>query len=129
MGARSLTTQRDRLIDRIAALNERLDRVNVEQLDWEHCIRLYDGSQTFFFLDPPYVKGNVTNYAAWTVDDLKRRQSILDGIQGKWLLTMNDADEVRAVFGNCEIKRFTRARGISNMQGVAAEYAEVLICP
>ena len=120
---------RHRLIERIEALNERLDRVNVEQLDWERCIRLYDGSTTFFFLDPPYLGDSVSSYNAWTIDDLKKLRSVLDSTQGKWLLTMNDASDVRSVFKDCALKKFTRVRGIRNNLGVMTEYAELLICP
>lgn len=117
---------RYRLIEDIEALNRRLDRVNVEHLDWERCIRLYDARETFFFLDPPYLGGHVSTYTAWTADDLRRLRGVLEGVQGKWLLTMNDAEEVRAVFEDCRLRRLIRLKGIRRNRDLT-EYGELLI--
>ena len=45
------------IIDRIAEISLRLDKVLIENLDFEDLIREYDGEETFFYCDPPYVTG------------------------------------------------------------------------
>lgn len=43
---------------RVASLDafaERFHFVNIERLDWRHCVDKYDSEQAFFYFDPPYV--------------------------------------------------------------------------
>lgn len=42
-------------IERLPECRDRLRGVIIEQLDWRKCLDYYDGSDTFFYLDPPYV--------------------------------------------------------------------------
>jgi DNA adenine methylase len=117
------------LQNKIALLGDRLDKVNVEHLDWQYCIKLYDSSETFFFLDPPYLGGNIKNYEAWTIQDLKQMRIILDSLSAEWLLTINDCPEAREVFDGLRIKPLKRWRGIANTKGNKTEYNELLISP
>lgn len=41
-------------IDYLQEVNSRLERVVIEQKDFANLIKVYDGKDTFFYLDPPY---------------------------------------------------------------------------
>jgi DNA adenine methylase len=73
----------------------RLNKVTVENLDFEDCLRRYDGPDTAFYLDPPYV-GTERYYAA-TFDAAAhlRLRDCLANATGAWLLSYNDCVEVR----------------------------------
>ena len=116
------------LLDKLGALNERLDRVVTEHLDWKYCIELYDGSETFFFVDSPYLGGKIKNYKAWDETDLKNLRDCLVERKGKWLLTINDCEAARSLFQEMKIKPLTRQRGIANKsESTRREYKELLI--
>jgi DNA adenine methylase len=91
--------------------------VVIEHLNWDHCLRLYDRPSTFFFLDPPYTGGKVGMYEGWTVTDVQILRDRLAGLAGKWLVTLNDTPDNRAVFKGCEIRPITRALGINGEDG------------
>ncbi len=118
------------LLDKLDALNDRLDRVVTEHLDWRHCLELYDSDETFFFVDPPYLGGQIKNYKAWGKADLEALRDCLVALKGKWLLTINDCEAARSLFQEMKIKPLTRQRGIANKsESTRQEYRELLISP
>jgi DNA adenine methylase len=118
---------RHRLLERVAEISDRLDRVNIEHLDWRRCIDLYDSDETFFFIDPPYTGGKIKNYGAWAIQDLEQMRITLDSLHAEWLLTINDCAESRGIFEGLRIRSLKRARGIANKTGSRTEYGELLI--
>ncbi len=117
-------------METIRALNVRLDKVCIEHLDWERCIRLYDRATTFFFIDSPYTECKATMYDAWTNADVQRLRETLRGVKAKWLVTLNDTAAIRAIFDGCKITSIERARGINNKGGTRAPvYRELIITP
>ena len=42
-------------VDRLPEIAERLLRVQIEHNDWRIILKTYDGPDTLFYLDPPYV--------------------------------------------------------------------------
>ena len=78
------------LPERLAVAAKRLKTVQVENLDWEDCIRRYDAPDTLFVMDPPYhshtrVSPNV--YAQeMNGDDHERLLKIACGLKGKALI-------------------------------------------
>lgn len=125
----AVNKSRHSLIERIDALNSRLDRVNIEHLDWERCIRLYDGPDTFFFIDPPYLGGKIKNYAAWSAGDLQKLRDVLVTLKGNWMLTINDQQKTRLILEQFSILSLKRNRGIANRLGIATEYKEMIVMP
>jgi len=113
-------------LDSIRQLNQRLDRVAVENLDWEKCLAVYDRPETFFFVDPPYTHCEATLYAAWTIADVQRLATRLSSLRGKWLLTINDHPEIRRVFVECTQRPITRPAGIG---GKGKPYRELIVSP
>ena len=108
----------------------RLDRTIIENLDWERCVRLYDRPETFFFFDPPYTECGDTAYKAWTTADVLRLREVLDSLKGRWIVSLNNAPDIRQIFGDCQVKAVERAMGINNRGGgKARRYGELIIRP
>lgn len=111
----------------IRELNVRLDRVTVENLDWERCVALYDRRESFFFFDPPYTSCQAGQYGTWTNADVLRFRERLARLKGGWLATLNDTPDIRRIFAGCEITAVERAKGIT--QAREKTYRELVISP
>lgn len=119
---------RHSLVEKIEYLSARLDRVNVEHLEWRRCLQLYDSRETFFFIDPPYLGGEIKAYRAWIEADLKNLRDCLTELKGQWLLTINDCEAARSLFQKQKKRPLTRQRGIANKsESTRQEYKELLI--
>jgi DNA adenine methylase len=114
-------------LELIRELSVRLDRTIIENLEWEACVRRYDRSETFFFLDPPYTECSDTAYAAWTNADVLKLREVLRTLKGSWLVTLNDAPAIRQIFHDCSEESVDRPRGINNRSGASARYRELII--
>ena len=89
----------------IGAAHERLQGVHIECLDWAVFIARYDRPRTLFYLDPPYL-GHEADYGKgmFSVEDFARMAELLRGIEGRFILSLNDTPEVRATFEGFEIE-------------------------
>ena len=116
-------------METIRALSLRLDRVCIEHLDWEHCLKLYDRTATFFFVDPPYTECDAKMYEGWTNTDVQILRVRLATLKAAWLVTLNDTPAIRTIFAGCRLTPIARVRGISNRGGAAHIYKELLISP
>lgn len=125
--ATSARGSRTARLEAIRALNLRLDRVTVENLDWTRCLEFYDRKESFFFVDPPYTSCDAGMYNAWTILDVHKLRRRLDLLKGRWLLTLNDDPAIRRIFGDCEIVSVERAKGITQTR--SKTYRELVIAP
>lgn len=91
----NLTTLEPMLED----VHARLAGVVIERLEFGEFIRRYDGPSTLFYLDPPYW-GNEKDYGKelFCRADFNRMAGQLAGIEGEFLMSINDRPEVRDVF-------------------------------
>lgn len=83
----------------LEALHERLARVTIERLSWEHLIPRYDHSAALFYLDPPYY-GSEDDYGRELFDrsHFDRMATLLANIEGRFLLSQPDHPDVRRIF-------------------------------
>lgn len=83
----------------LADIHERLAGVVIEQLGYGEFIRRYDRAGMLFYLDPPYW-GCETDYGqdVFGRADFERLAAQLAGIEGRFLLSINDTPGVRATF-------------------------------
>lgn len=87
------------LQERVKAVHARLARVCLECLPYHELIRRYNGPETFFYLDPPYWNcENDYGKGIFSKKDFATLAEQLAGIQGKFLLSLNDKPEVRHIF-------------------------------
>jgi DNA adenine methylase len=114
----------------IRACCARLQRVVVENRDFEHLIRQYDRPDTFFYCDPPYfATEDYYEDVGFTAADHQRLANALLGIQGKFLLSYNDCPEIRALYQKpgVVIEGTSRLSNIAQRYEGGAMYAELLI--
>lgn len=106
----------------IEALHDRLARVCIEQLDWREFVTRYDRPGALFYLDPPYF-GCEHYYGRGLFDraQFAEMAEILGNLKGRFLLSLNDRPEVRALFRNFDIHPFTCRYSVANGNGVGRE--------
>ncbi len=80
----------------IPEYKKRLKKVKILEQSYEPVMKKYDAPDTFFYLDPPYEKSEL--HYKEGVMDYKKMRNILDKIEGKWLLSINDSQEIRELF-------------------------------
>ena len=87
-----------KILSRMKALKERLQGTKVESMDIIQLIEKYDSPQTFFYLDPPYPEEWAeTKATPYSMDDFKALMKKLEGIKGKYMLSINDSKAVREI--------------------------------
>lgn len=88
-----------KLIPMLEDVHERLAGVVIECLDYKAFITRYDRTGTLFYLDPPYY-GNEEDYGQGMFgrDEFTDMATLLKGIQGTFILSLNDRPEVRKIF-------------------------------
>lgn len=108
-------------------LHSRLAGVVIECLDFEAFLRRYDSAGTLFYLDPPYW-GSEGDYgkALFGRGDFERLAGALRGLKGRFLMSINDVPEIRALFAWARIEEVKTTYTIAG-KGAARPAAELLI--
>jgi DNA adenine methylase len=83
----------------LEAIHERLCGVTIDCLDWAEFIRRWDRPETLFYLDPPYYGTEAHYEASFPRGDHEALATLLRGIKGRFILTMSDSPETRAIYG------------------------------
>ncbi|KZK99133.1 MULTISPECIES: DNA adenine methylase [unclassified Pseudovibrio] len=109
---------------RLAA--SRLSSVTIESLDWREVISRYDSAGTLFYLDPPYWGGE-TDYGkgVFKREDFAEMAEVLSEIKGRFLLSLNDREEVRKTFEGFDLEQVHLNYSISKEAG--KKVAELII--
>ena len=108
----------------------RLQKVVIENKDFEKLIAQYDRSESFFYCDPPYY--STENYyedVGFTVKDHARLADVLCNINGKFLLSYNDCPEIRELYSRSgiTIEGISRLSNIAQRYEAGKQYAELII--
>jgi len=85
-------------------IHERLAGVVIERLDFEEFLRRYDRPDALFFVDPPYWGSEGDYGPTFARADFERLAAALHRLKGRFLLTINDRPETRALFEGCSIE-------------------------
>lgn len=85
-------------------IHERLAGVQIENLSWSDFIDRYDAPGTLFYMDPPYF-GCETDYGkdVFSRSDFERIAARMADIKGRFIVSLNDTPEVRAIFSAFKI--------------------------
>lgn len=107
-------------------LRERLKNTYVENLSFEKIIEKYDRDSTIFFADPPYWKT-----AGYGNEFVEKEQLLLrdklKNIKGKFILTINDHEDVREWYRGFNIKEVNVNYSISREAEARKDYKELII--
>ncbi len=95
-----------RIVPLLEDVHDRLSGVLIERLPYAECIRRYDSRPgTLFYCDPPYW-GCTDDYGKglFSEADFERLRDLLEGLQGRFILSLNDTPEVRELFGRFHLE-------------------------
>ena len=94
-----------KLASTLEDLHERLSGVAIECLPYQEFITRYDRKHTLFYLDPPYFNCE-KDYGKGMFEqaDFERLASLLGGIKGKFIMSLNDVPEIRSIFAKFNIE-------------------------
>lgn len=109
-------------------LHSRLSGVVIECLDWSECLGRYDREGTLFYLDPPYW-GCEDDYgkAMFAPADFTRLADALAGLRGRFLMSINDAPEIRAIFAAFDLQPVGTNYTIGARNDAAGARPELLV--
>lgn len=115
-----------RIEEDLSQAHLRLSRVYIENRPYDQVISRYDKAGTLFYLDPPYW-GCENDYGLgiFSRGDFESLAAQLDGVAGKFILSLNDTQGVREVFGNFRIEAVNTRYSINPKKG--GPVGEVLI--
>ena len=90
---------------RTFAVHLRLSRVYVENKPFDVIIKRFDKPDTLFYCDPPY-HGFEDYYGkgVFSRKDFKTLRDILASIKGKFIMSINDTPEIRALYKGFQIE-------------------------
>lgn len=94
-----------RLQPLLEAVHDRLAGVWIESLPWQQFLTRWDRPGTLFYLDPPYW-GTEHFYGRelFGRDQFELLSRALQGLQGRFILSLNDVPEVRELFAWASIE-------------------------
>lgn len=94
-----------KLVPMLEDVHERLCGVDIECLPYQEFISYYDTVDTLFYIDPPYY-GNERDYGdgVFSRDDFALLRGLLDGIKGRFMMSINDHPAVRDIFAGFDME-------------------------
>ncbi|MCD8024872.1 MAG: DNA adenine methylase [Candidatus Gastranaerophilales bacterium] len=105
------------VLERIDAIHNRLDKVLIENRDFEKLIKQYDFENAFFYCDPPYSKGCGYEITSCADFEHERLKNTLQNIKGRFLLSYDDSPKIRELYKGYEMIEVERLNGINNREG------------
>jgi DNA adenine methylase len=89
----------------LEAIHERLAGVTIECLDWRDFLARWNRPHALFYIDPPYL-GAERYYGAglFPASDHRDLAAVLKRLKGRFVLTMNDTPEARAIYGGFKVE-------------------------
>jgi len=107
-------------------LHARLAGVVIECLPYAEFVARYDRPETLFFLDPPYW-GSEGVYGAglFGKSDFEALAELLAGLQGSFLMTINDRPEIRRIFAAFRLEPVLVTHAI----GRGKQVGELIVSP
>lgn len=111
-----------KLVPLLEDAHQRLTSVHIECLPFDRLIQRYDRPGALFYCDPPYW-GNEEDYGAgvFSRDDFARLRDLLEAVEGRFILSINDRPEIRELFAGCEIEQVELGYSVSGKLTPARE--------
>jgi DNA adenine methylase len=114
----------ERLPEIIEETHKRLARVQLENLPYEKVLQKFDRPETLFYCDPPYFGLKLYRHNLKTAD-YEQMATRLQGLRGKFVLSLNDVPEVRRIFKQFKFREIDLHYTAQKAAG--RRYREVLI--
>jgi DNA adenine methylase len=104
--------------------HKRLSRVQIERLPYEDILKRYDRPTSLFYLDPPYFGRKLYNFNFSEADFVALAKQLAE-LQGKFVLSLNEAPEVRRIFHRFHFREIELA--YTAQQTAGKRFRELLI--
>ena len=103
----------------------RIQKIFIENMDFEPLIRGRDRKGVFFYCDPPYYKAEKYYVGSFTEDDHRRLHEVLHGAKGFVMVSYNDCPFIRELYRDFYIFSFERQDSLSQKKG--KKYGELIM--
>lgn len=114
-----------RMSVQLQEIHDRLSGVVIEQLGFAAFLARYDRPGTLFYCDPPYWGGeDYYGKALFARADFESLAAALKGLEGHFILSLNDVPEVREMFAWADLQPVELTYRLS---GRATRAAELII--
>lgn len=110
----------------LTTISKRLNRVVIENQDFEKVIRNYDRDGALFYLDPPYYEAEKYYPDRFNPDDHIRLRDALNSIKGKCVISYNDCPEIREFYKKYHIIGVDRQDNLA-VKKESRRYKELII--
>lgn len=115
-----------RIEEELSMAHVRLANVVIESLPWNECVERYDRPATLFYLDPPYYE--TEGYGVdFPFAEYERMASLMRGLQGKAVVSINDHPAIREVFAGFDLVPLQLAYTIGGADGRGRQFGELII--
>ena len=112
----------------IEQASRRLQKVVIENKDFEKLISAQDSEVSFFYCDPPYFSTeDYYSNVGFTKADHERLWDMLNKISGKFLLSYNDCPEIRELYSGYELYSYERLNNMGQRFDGGSMFGELLI--
>ena len=115
-----------RIEESLSAAHMRLTGTNVENLSWQDCMKRYDRSHTFFYLDPPYWQ--TEGYGVpFEFDQYEQMAETMRSCKGKVMVSINDHPDIRRAFDGLPMLELGIKYSVGNAQAAPQESKELVL--
>ncbi len=115
-----------RIEESLSAAHMRLTGTNVENLSWQDCMKRYDRSHTFFYLDPPYWQ--TEGYGVpFEFDQYEQMAETMRRCKGKVMVSINDHPDIRRSFDGLPMLELGIKYSVGKAQAAPREFKELVI--
>ena len=105
-------------------VRKRLERVIIENKNYDNLIKVYDREKALFYCDPPYHKTEHYYQNTFTEEDHVQLRDCLLNIKGKFILSYNDDKFIRDLYKGFNIIPVER---VSNLDKARGTFKELII--
>lgn len=116
----------EKSIEYLKTVSKRLNKVIIENTDFERLIKIYDRKQALFYLDPPYYAAERYYPDRFQPEDHQRLKNVLENIKGRFILSYNYCQEICDLYRNFNIIEIDRQSNLLTKCG-GGIYKEVII--
>jgi len=88
--ARNHATEFQNRVDELHKFRDRLQKVQIENLDYAELVERTDGEEVLFYFDPPYVDEGDDLYSHSQQFDHQRFVDVLEKVEGRWVVSYTD---------------------------------------
>lgn len=123
---RSSARDMQKAVDYLKVVSNRLNKVVIENQDFEKLINSYDRPDALFYLDPPYYEAEKYYPDRFNSEDHNRLRECLGGIKGKFVLSYNDCPRIRELYEGYTLIEVERADNLVT-KSESRKYKELII--